>query len=245
MQVQRHADEHEAKEPSPLARPIQTPPNATGADRRPPPTVSSDAPRKTRQRPKARAAISLARSRNCAGTVARFEADSLAKQSPSVERRAAASASGVPAAPDARGAGTCSRRVGCGEGGDCRAASETVASEIVSPDPAVRWRIAGSVVQRSTDGGARWDAVPTGVASPLTAGAAPSASVCWVVGRGGVVLLSTDGRTWRRVAFPEMTDLSAVRPPTPVPRRCRPRTAGPSAPPTAAPPGSAARLQDF
>ena len=50
----------------------------------------------------------------------------------------------------------------------------------------------------------------TGVAAELTAGAAPSATVCWLVGRGGVVLLSTDGRTWRRVAFPEMTDLSAV-----------------------------------
>ena len=36
-------------------------------------------------------------------------------------------------------------------------------------------------------------------------------SVCWLVGRGGVVLLSTDGRNWRRVAFPEATDLSAVQ----------------------------------
>jgi photosystem II stability/assembly factor-like uncharacterized protein len=35
--------------------------------------------------------------------------------------------------------------------------------------------------------------------------------VCWVVGRGGVVLLSTDGRSWRRLAFPEPTDLSGVR----------------------------------
>jgi len=53
--------------------------------------------------------------------------------------------------------------------------------------------------------------VPTGIAAVLTAGAAPTTTVCWVVGRGGVVLLTTDGRTWRRVAFPEMTDLSAVR----------------------------------
>lgn len=82
--------------------------------------------------------------------------------------------------------------------------------EIVSPEPSVRWRIAGSV-QRSTDGGSTWEAVPTGIAAELTAGAAPSVSVCWLVGRGGVVLLSIDGRGWRRVAFPEMTDLSAVR----------------------------------
>jgi photosystem II stability/assembly factor-like uncharacterized protein len=32
-----------------------------------------------------------------------------------------------------------------------------------------------------------------------------------VVGKAGAVLLTTDGVTWRRVAFPEMADLSAVR----------------------------------
>jgi photosystem II stability/assembly factor-like uncharacterized protein len=31
-----------------------------------------------------------------------------------------------------------------------------------------------------------------------------------VVGRNGVVLLSADGRSWRRVAFPEAVDLSTV-----------------------------------
>jgi hypothetical protein len=92
-----------------------------------------------------------------------------------------------------------------------RAAEAALAVEIVSPDPAVRWRVAGSLVQRSTDGGARWEDLSTGVAAEFTAGAAPSSSVCWLVGRGGVVLLSTDGRLWRRTAFPEMTDLSAIR----------------------------------
>jgi hypothetical protein len=56
-----------------------------------------------------------------------------------------------------------------------------------------------------------WNAVPVGLAAELTAGAAPSSSVCWVVGRGGVVLLSIDASSWRRVAFPEITDLSAVQ----------------------------------
>jgi photosystem II stability/assembly factor-like uncharacterized protein len=31
-----------------------------------------------------------------------------------------------------------------------------------------------------------------------------------MVGRGGLVLVSSDGRQFRRVTFPEMTDLSAV-----------------------------------
>jgi photosystem II stability/assembly factor-like uncharacterized protein len=81
---------------------------------------------------------------------------------------------------------------------------------VVSPDPSVRWRLSGSLVERSTNGGAVWDPVPIPIAAELTAGAAPSVSVCWLVGRGGVVLLSTDGRSWRRLAFPEATDLSAV-----------------------------------
>jgi hypothetical protein len=90
-------------------------------------------------------------------------------------------------------------------------AADASATEILSPDPAVRWRILGSAVQHSANGGATWEAAPIGVAVELTAGAAPSAMVCWLVGRDGVVLVTTDGRTWRRVPFPETTDLSSVR----------------------------------
>jgi photosystem II stability/assembly factor-like uncharacterized protein len=61
--------------------------------------------------------------------------------------------------------------------------------------------------------GAEWSAAPAGVTTALTAGAAPSMTVCWIVGRGGVVMLSTDGRTWKRIAFPETTDLSSVTAP--------------------------------
>jgi len=94
-----------------------------------------------------------------------------------------------------------------------RAERVVVAIDIVSPDPASRWRVsgAGGVVQHSTDGGSTWIDRSTGVAAQLTAGASPSASVCWLVGRGGVVLLSVDGRTWQRRPFPEPTDLMAVR----------------------------------
>jgi photosystem II stability/assembly factor-like uncharacterized protein len=35
--------------------------------------------------------------------------------------------------------------------------------------------------------------------------------VCWIVGRSGLVLLSTDGETWRRLDFPDATvDLVSV-----------------------------------
>ena len=66
-------------------------------------------------------------------------------------------------------------------------------------------------VQRSTDGGLTWQTQTTGVAVGLTAGSAPSPSVCWLVGRGGAVLRLVDGRTWQRLNFGEPIDLTAIR----------------------------------
>ena len=84
--------------------------------------------------------------------------------------------------------------------------------EIASPDPSFRWRIgAAGAVEHSIDGGSTWELLPTGVVSDLTAGMSPSSLVCWLVGRAGTVLVSTDGRRWRRLAFPEATDLVAVQ----------------------------------
>ena len=56
-------------------------------------------------------------------------------------------------------------------------------------------------------------AVSSGTAVPaqMRAGAAPDARVCWMVGAGGVVLRTTDGATWTRVAFPAADDLVAVQ----------------------------------
>jgi photosynthesis system II assembly factor YCF48-like protein len=74
-----------------------------------------------------------------------------------------------------------------------------------------RWRISGTTLQRSTNGGSTWSPVSTGVTTELTAVSSPSNTVCWVVGRGGVVLRTTDGQSFSRIAFPESTDLSAVQ----------------------------------
>jgi photosystem II stability/assembly factor-like uncharacterized protein len=84
--------------------------------------------------------------------------------------------------------------------------------DIVSPDPMSRWRIAGGrSVERSSDGGATWQPQQAGATSDLVAGSSPSPTVCWLVGRAGLVLLTIDGRQWRPVAFPTPADLSAVR----------------------------------
>jgi hypothetical protein len=82
--------------------------------------------------------------------------------------------------------------------------------EIVAPGDAARWRILGQQVERSTSNGNSWEPVAITSDSALTAGAAPSSSVCWIVGRGGAVYLSTDGVRFMRLPFPEMIDLISV-----------------------------------
>jgi hypothetical protein len=84
--------------------------------------------------------------------------------------------------------------------------------EVASPDGSARWRIVeGRTVQRSLDAGTTWTnhyTAEDGVM--LTAGAAPTSTVCWLVGRGGAIVLTTDGRAWQRVKFSEPLDLTAV-----------------------------------
>lgn len=82
---------------------------------------------------------------------------------------------------------------------------------IVSPNPSIRWRILDATsVQFSTNGGSIWEDVSTGVTARLTAGASPFPLVCWLVGQGGTVLLTTDGRRFERKSFPEAVDLNGV-----------------------------------
>ena len=58
--------------------------------------------------------------------------------------------------------------------------------------------------------GPMWPAPPSDVAAQVTAGSSPSTAVCWIVGRAGTVLRSTDQRTWQRLTFPLTVDLTNV-----------------------------------
>ena len=109
-------------------------------------------------------------------------------------------------------------RGGVGGGGGGRAGGGINTLEIRSPDSTYRWRLRPpDGIQRSTDGGTTWAPVDPGAAPPagappvLIAGSSPSRDVCWIVGRAGVVLLSTNGATWQRRPFPETADLTSVR----------------------------------
>jgi len=89
-------------------------------------------------------------------------------------------------------------------------APETVI--VSSSYPASQWRILqGGAVQRSSDGGATWQTQNTGVSETLSSGSSPSSSVCWLVGPKGIVLRTTNGRSWTRVPFPEAVALASVR----------------------------------
>ncbi len=73
------------------------------------------------------------------------------------------------------------------------------------------WRFgpAGSI-ERSDDGGVTWRFQPTGVTSDLLAGVAASDRICWMVGREGTVLRTTDGQHWLLVEAPTSRDLIGV-----------------------------------
>ena len=132
-----------------------------------------------------------------------------------VQSRAAAGRGGAAAAPPSANAPAAAMRTG---------SAFAAPVEIASPDPKNRWRlsaldslrttldgIATTGIARTTDGGVSWTTQPTGIAEVLHSGAAPAPNVCWVVGRNGTVLLTTDGTTWRQLQFPDRTaDLVAV-----------------------------------
>ena len=91
------------------------------------------------------------------------------------------------------------------------AADRDVRTIVHSPDPQILWRISGGhYVERSNDAGATWRAQWTSVNAHVVAGSAPSAETCWLVGRGGIVLLTTDGRKWRTVEPPTSADFVGV-----------------------------------
>jgi hypothetical protein len=82
---------------------------------------------------------------------------------------------------------------------------------IVATDGAGRWRRAGSAIEFAPRAGAGFAAVTLPVlAEAITAGSSPGGTVCWLVGDGGLVLVSVDGLRFARVSAPAPLNLAAV-----------------------------------
>ncbi len=82
---------------------------------------------------------------------------------------------------------------------------------IATSNPAVIWRVSrGGKIERSSNAGHTWQAQPSGVTTDLVAGSAPSETVCWVVGRAGTILRTTDGEHWEKISSPTRLDLASI-----------------------------------
>jgi hypothetical protein len=105
-------------------------------------------------------------------------------------------------------------RGGAGVVGALQESVTVLPTEAKSPDGTVRLRFlpAGpaAAIERSTDGGSTWVAQPLGLQVTVTGGACPTRDVCWIIGRGGAVLVSAGNEPWRRITFPYAIDLIGV-----------------------------------
>jgi hypothetical protein len=97
---------------------------------------------------------------------------------------------------------------GGGRGGGGGAAGMAVTRQ--QPTGPARWRIMGSGQVMKSTNGETWVTVPIAPPIFIVSGDAPSPSVCWLAGRAGVVMRSTDATTFSRIVFPDASDLRAI-----------------------------------
>jgi hypothetical protein len=87
------------------------------------------------------------------------------------------------------------------------------AKVILASNGTVRWRLlSAGRIERSSDGGVTWVAQNSGVNVELIGGSAPSNAVCWIFGRGGTILKTTDGGGhWTKVAWPDAGEIVGIQ----------------------------------
>ncbi|NML44109.1 glycosyl hydrolase [Ramlibacter sp. G-1-2-2] len=78
-----------------------------------------------------------------------------------------------------------------------------------TPQVVVAFGLRGNAV-RSTDGGATWQAVPTGIPSGLTAGAVDAQGRILLAGQAGQLLVSEDGASFRPIALQRPAPAAAL-----------------------------------
>jgi hypothetical protein len=129
----------------------------------------------------------------------------------------------APPTPQSRSANTAAPPSRSGQRSDdiAQLAPDAVITESAPPPPAAPAAeapkaVAGQVAPRAEAlardaAGLCGPPPPPGTSGQLITSSTAGPDVCWAVGRAGLVLRSTDGRSWQRIDFPEMTDLTSVR----------------------------------
>jgi photosynthesis system II assembly factor YCF48-like protein/putative zinc finger protein len=187
-----------------------------------PPSAATDALSKSvldRQRKSEGAATpgetrQSARAKERADAPAREEGTSAALEARKTDRRAAPPppTAAVPAPPTPSAVAETLGSQAADSAAGSRFARQAFATlEIVSPEPLVRWRVRGLLIERSTDGGKTWVTTGEVLHTTFVAGSSPSPNVAWLAGRGGSLLRTIDGNKWQRLEFPETVDLTGIR----------------------------------
>jgi photosystem II stability/assembly factor-like uncharacterized protein len=70
--------------------------------------------------------------------------------------------------------------------------------------------LSSGAVERSSDAGTSWQPITIDPPTLRITNGSASPTACWLVGRDGVVLLSTDGTNFTRVTPPAPVDLASI-----------------------------------
>ncbi len=92
------------------------------------------------------------------------------------------------------------------------ASDQSAALVTIASDQTAAWRATPEGgVEHSTDGGTTWTGQLASTGGTLTAGSAPSGSVCWLVGRDATILRTVDGgASWTSIEAPLQSDIVGV-----------------------------------
>ncbi len=144
-------------------------------------------------------AASAARSAASAGA-----SDSTSAKDPAAPARASSNAPTSAAAPATVQQNTTSLQTA--------SRANRAAMLVTGPDGTILWRLLNGKIDRSVDGGLSWRRQDSGNSAELLSGSAPSNAVCWVVGRKGTILRTTDGGGhWSKLVSPVAGDISDIR----------------------------------
>jgi photosystem II stability/assembly factor-like uncharacterized protein len=82
---------------------------------------------------------------------------------------------------------------------------------IGGPERRTRWLLGDAgYLEVSRDGGRTWQRISSGVGADLLTGSGPTERICWIGGRQGTLLRTSDGARFSPVASPTRDDVVRI-----------------------------------